>query len=167
MATLITSAALLLANMILRNRLSAFVQPLRLEMAELGESLLAEEILPAKAKSTINYDLDTAFDGWRAWFFVFAVPFAAVVIVVEMIFGKITTPAKIPDHLRSDYDRFQRLAIVCRFANSPLATLILIIEAVFMFVIFLPVYRIGQVVDWILMTLDRKNSVNTTGHHYS
>ena len=66
---------------ILRNRLTAFVQPLRLSAAQKGEELLADPRMTSGSKKYLNWWLDRAYSPSMIWKLCLLMPVAAIAFV--------------------------------------------------------------------------------------
>jgi hypothetical protein len=110
--------ALYFAYLFVLRRLADVAQPYRLELAELGEQLLAEPCSPER-KQQASFYLDNAFKGWIAPFAALVLPFAAVTVLIRSD----RRPALNPDDRRMSL-----LFGLSVFAANPLFGTVLAVE---------------------------------------
>jgi hypothetical protein len=126
-------AALLCAFVWLRNRLSAAIQPKRLELAQRGETLLANPALNAEAKSYVRFLLDHAF-GMRMFliFGLFMIPAIVLIIILKIKtkgIREIDLHSSISNkEARLDLIEFEKLHEDITWANNPLIQTVIEIE---------------------------------------
>ncbi|MDP6876209.1 MAG: hypothetical protein QF521_22025 [Alphaproteobacteria bacterium] len=132
-----------IAYWLLCNRLARSIHPFRLEMAEIGESLLADERLPDLARRNVIRELDGAFSPRVAWTMVLLM-IPASLIVVWYAIRRQPLPAfvSIPADLRDDWRTFGLIAIASNFASSPLAGIIFAAEFAILILLLVPSGRL-------------------------
>jgi hypothetical protein len=125
--------------LVLANRLIALVHPARMELADLGAYLLDSDI-SEEAKKYIKYSMNNAYNGWRAWSFVFLVPVAVAHFVILAARGRAPKrPHTCPEDLRSEYDRFMSLSFWSVISSSPLAAALVLTQLVVYLFLFMPI----------------------------
>jgi hypothetical protein len=147
-------AALLVAYLLFFRRLADVVQPLRLEMAELGERLLASSISDRR-KAQVSFYLENAFSGYVMALAVVLFPVFVALTLIQSVFKQ-----KIEDiHASPEEKKLAVLFTVSVFAANPLFGLILFAE---LFLLGLTLFTIsGQaaVVSAISRTLRAERAV--------
>ncbi|MFZ3325184.1 MAG: hypothetical protein WA231_04515 [Methylocella sp.] len=126
----IVSLSIFFYAMVMR-RLQRSVQPLRLEMADKGEWLLACNYLDAKVKVQISRILDGAFNyRLTSLFRIIIIPFlAAVIILWPKTLDNTASELNIKDERVMAYlNDVYRLHLRITFANHPILFAILIME---------------------------------------
>lgn len=136
---LIVSTALILGYIYIGVRLRQFVQPLRLEVAQVGEELLADPKTPDRVKRELRTIMNHSF----------SVRLAVLIVVLFPLLWltnwKRDSGSHPLDRLDSE-DRMEavgvyRKGIICIVANTPITMLLFLIEML-IFQIVLP-YRNG------------------------
>jgi hypothetical protein len=113
------AAAAYLGYLFVLRRLANVAQPYRLQLAELGERILAHH--PARDRAElISFYLDHAFSGWVALFAALALPFVALTAVLESASRR---PPPNPDD-----KRMSLLFAVSAYAANPLFGTVLAAE---------------------------------------
>lgn len=118
-------------------RIATAVQPVRLQMAEIGEELIAVDDFPQIEKKFIALELERTYSSIFMWIALIVLPIAVVFVVVDNIRGKKIANDAIPVGQRKQYEKFRRLSWVSRFASSPLAGAIFVPLAIFVTVLLL------------------------------
>lgn len=77
-------ALLSLLLILLQRRLDHWIQPVRMDMAEIGERLLEDDRLSARRKESVGVMLDTVYSGWMPVVIAIVLPF----VVVGMAFDR-------------------------------------------------------------------------------
>lgn len=115
----LVAALSLIAYLALKARLNRLAQPLRIQLAEVGERLLAEPGLPPARRNMIEFELEGAFGRSWKWLVAFAaIPFMAVWIAATWNDdGGIYVP---DDALRGRTDDFDDLAARIDMMNHPI-----------------------------------------------
>jgi hypothetical protein len=125
--------------LVLSNRLTAILWPLRLHIAELGETLLADPRMPVLHRKRIEHELNYTFSLPRAWLCVFIVPVAAVLAFRDKVLDRNVDPiADVPQDLRPNLRYFCALTVVSTIGNSPLVAVLVLIEVTLCLVTWLP-----------------------------
>lgn len=121
--------ALLAIYPIVMVRLVRFMQPMRLEMADLGEQLAQDEFLTADQKKGIVEMLDRAFSAWPMIVMVVMMPFIAVAAIIEACRDR-RPPKMLTKHpeTEADYDRFMTRFFLSTMAANPLFAVIFVFE---------------------------------------
>lgn len=129
---------------VLCNRVTRLVHSLRMRMAEKGEELLNTERLPDHMVIHIETSMNNAYCTFCAWAVVFALPFAAVAVVLDKVKGRPDPFSDVPADLREGVDQFAMLSFVSTLANSPLAALLFAMEFVVLLVLWIPAGRLAR-----------------------
>ncbi len=115
--------ALIPVGLFLNGRLTMAAQPLRLELAEKGEALLAVSDLPKEVRSQVNYMLETAFGmGIPLLFSVLVFPFlglAAVSFRRDLLARAERDYSTLPSEQRARLYELMRLHERITSANHP------------------------------------------------
>jgi hypothetical protein len=136
--------------LILCNRAISLVHPLRMEMLELGERLLADHRLRDDEAKAVETGIAYAYSSWIAWAFVVGLPVAAIATIIDRVRGRENPLSCGERDLQNDLNRFLRLATVSLLANSPLAAFLFVIVFVACSILFLP---IGNAVQEMMRVL--------------
>jgi hypothetical protein len=120
------------------NRLSAAVQPLRLRMAELGETLLQASDIPEEVRRKVDVLMDSVYDTSAAWIRVVILPALAVWFLWGAITGRWPEEPDIPPRLRDDFREFVGLAGPLPLFNSPLALALFLMQLAVLVMLFVP-----------------------------
>lgn len=108
------------------NRLRIASQPLRLKFAELGQELVNLKVLPRPHQRALENLLDGAFNGWKPWILVLAIPTYAIGRLV----GLVNPVEEIEnERVRRIYVKCVALGFVSSITLSPLALVIFLVEA--------------------------------------
>lgn len=119
--------------LLFRQRLMVLATRERGRAAYLGEALLAAGRLPERHAVSVRFALDHLFNGWLPWVYVLIAPTYVVGVVCRLI----DAPDRIvPEKVDIWYAAFARSWWVALMAQSPLAALLLLIEAPFLFVLW-------------------------------
>ena len=148
----VSAAALL--YLIIKNRLNAYLHPLRMRLAELGAERLADHSISDRDRSRIEFQLDNAYNGRIAWALVLLFPFFAARSLVESFIGVERSEAS-----GSDDTAIMLLATMSVFATSPIALALFMIELLVFAVLFVP---LGRSLRSMAGTLERAED---TIHH--
>lgn len=144
---LLQVGAAALLYLITKNRMNAYVHPLRMRLADLGAARLADEKLSDRMRSRIEFQLDNAYNGRIAWGLVILMPYAAVRSLIESFVGK--EKAERGD---SDYSAIMLLSTISVFATSPIAAVLFLIEMLVLGLLFVP---LGAALRTMENTLER------------
>lgn len=136
---------------LLRARLLRFVEPWRLEMAELGEQLRHDAYLSERQKLSITESMDRAYSPWPIVAIVLTAPALPFVILWCIFTNRV--PKKLTKHPETerDYERFMDRWFVSSMAANPAFGLIFLVEIVF---IVLVIAIVGQQVSALRAALD-------------
>ena len=132
----------LIAGSLVRGRLDEAVQPLRLELADKGERLLASPDVPQEMKETLRYMLKSTF-GCGFCFFVTAV--ALPFILLSCAFNPksfrsfVRDVSKLEPETRAAYDDCTTLFHRIKLANHPVLQSVMTAE----YAIFTPIILLG------------------------
>lgn len=129
----LVAAATLVVASVAHHRLIKAAQPLRLELAEKGERLIAHPGLPKHMQSQVRFLLDRAFNMRGVLLFgLVLVPVIALIAIVRPTkFLSFVDQTKIKDETaNSDFIEFRRLHDRITLANHPLLLLLLEFEIV-------------------------------------
>lgn len=129
---------------LLCNRVTRLVHSLRMQMAEMGEELLNTERLPGHIETHIEASLDNAYCTFCAWVAVFALPFAAIAVVVDRVKKRPDPFADVPHDLRAKVDQFAMFSFISTLANSPLAALLFAAQFIVLLVLWIPAGRLAR-----------------------
>lgn len=119
-------------------RLSLTVQPLRLKVAENVEDLIADETIPEHVRNELDRLGDSLLSRTSAWLIVATYPIG----VFYALSGREPEAGSIRCHPRHrDIARVYSEGIFCMVANSPICTLLFVIEALLLMLLWLPLGR--------------------------
>jgi hypothetical protein len=119
---LVISAALVVGYTLLVRRLAELLQPMRLEMAELGNRLLKSDLVQ-EDKNVVKFMVTHAYSPWSEIGFAIVLPFAVVFLIFRRVVGGIQLRA--PD---SECAKLAHMAMGSMLAASPLAAVFVIAE---------------------------------------
>lgn len=124
----------------LHSRLATLAQPLRLELAEKGERLLAHPDLPKEIRSQVRFMLNTAFGMPVALLLplTLAFPFVAVIALLfrpDWLAQSLRDLSSLPPEQRAQFYEVMRIHDRVRTANHPVLQLVLELE----FILLVPV----------------------------
>jgi hypothetical protein len=138
---LLIAGAIVLYLACLWLRLSA--QSRRIQMAETGKALLAQEGLPPTIRDVVEMWLDHAF-GMRGYLLaaVVAMPFATPIFVLSY---KARTAYRremqgTSQDTRALFDKFEELTIGVLWRNNPILTVVVLVETLIAMTVTLPLY---------------------------
>jgi len=154
---LLQVGAAFLLYLILKNRLNAFVHPLRMRLADLGAAALEDKGLSDRSKASVEFQLDNAYNGRVAWAFVLLLPFAAVKSLIDSIIGREKSEPS-----RGEETAIMVLATISVFATSPIAAFLFAIEVLLVAVLFLPLGGSMRIMERIL----EKAEGSWQNHHH-
>lgn len=139
---LLYTAVSLILYIVACNRLLYLVQPLRIELAYLGEELLSRKDLAESEKGFIEFSLNNAYNRLLAWT-------AAIAFTPVVLFIALERLRAFVNHDRHAYElrtprdvdlaRFRRLSLYSTMATSPIAATIFGVQFMFWFALFFPV----------------------------
>jgi hypothetical protein len=124
---LIAAAALICIYHFLRARIAVLLQPLRLELAETGETLIADETIPADYRDSIELILHLAYSAGAAWMLVAAYPYVSLKMLRRSQ-DRNDPLAGLSAEKRRALSFVIRVGTISIFANSPLAAFIFMLE---------------------------------------
>ena len=141
------------------NRLNRLVQPIRLSMADLGESMLDSESLAPEIRKQVRFYLDNAFEWWPTLAGVLIFPLAYIVI----LFGR-TDPVEIALARssvkdRANYNKVAQLFTASQIAANPIFFLILSSEVVLCLILTV---IIGRPLETVKMALEGAVRIDAT-----
>lgn len=112
-------------------------QPLRFELADIGEDLIKEGVSP-NIERVIRRVLESAFNVRRAWRLLVLFPLA---FLPESDSDRAIDDAhqSLTAEQRETISRFYRLGIIVTFANSPLASVIFVFEVIIFAMMVAPI----------------------------
>lgn len=121
-----------------RVRLSAFVQPARMELVERAEKLLHHKDLAEEDRKWIEYSLDHVFSTRAAWTLALLIlPLSVAMRVKSFVTGKKKVRAAQQPH-RREIVEFIRVTVMVVLANSPLAFIVFVIALFLAQMLMLP-----------------------------
>lgn len=136
-------AALVVAYAALSGRLQKFVQPVRLRLADSGESLLERNQIPEQHRAVIQYCLDHAFSAWP----MFAV---SVMMLPSALTPDQTIPPLQDKELEQDFDEFLNLFVTSAAAANPICAIIAVSEVLLLVIILAILGQTSQTLSKIL-----------------
>lgn len=121
------SAGLIIAYMYIGHSIRRYVQPIRLELAEVGETLLADDEVPDGTKRTIKTILNALFSMRMAVLLLILHP---VAWFLRPRHGNGRLPESVDEDLRREIVDFYRKGALCIVANSPITLVLFMLEVV-------------------------------------
>ncbi|MHA7969015.1 hypothetical protein [Rhizobium sp. CAU 1783] len=113
-----------------RVRLSAFVQPARMELIDRAERLLQHKDLPAGDRRWIEYSLDLVFSAKAAWTLALLILPLAILMRARSLLSGSKEPKAVSGPHRREILEYTRVTVMVVLSNSPMALI------VFFFAIF-------------------------------
>lgn len=141
---LLTIGGSALLYLVIKNRLAALIQPLRIELAFVGEGLLKRRGNSAKDNNLIQFILTNAFNPWVAWTFAFAITPAVIKVAIQRITDRSNND--VPENPDFDEWRFYRLGLASILSTSPIAALLFIVQFAALLMLYLPVGRAAKLI---------------------
>jgi len=120
-----------LAYYALQKRAAKLAQPLRLQIADIGQALLAREDLTDGVRRQVNLLLKTAFGAHvfiALVYFIapFAIPYLILFRGADRVMSSMWRDT--PDDVRAAYEKMNSLHTTVMFANNPIMMFILVVE---------------------------------------
>lgn len=132
------AVALITLYVYARVRLSAFVQPARLELVDRAEKLLSHKDLAQDDRKWIEYSLDQVFSIRAAWTLALLIlPLSIAMRFKSVISGQKAKPVIHQPH-RKEIVEFVRVSVMVVLANSPLALLVFLFSLLLSQMLLLP-----------------------------
>jgi hypothetical protein len=128
----------LIAYLYLKHRIAVELQPFRLEMAAMGERLLAEPELSERDARLLETQLSVAYSGIGPWIFVVMTPFAAIRTAYLILTGARKPADSSPHRLVRELNIVERRALISMMANSPVAAVIYVSELIVLMLLMIP-----------------------------
>ncbi|MDO8422316.1 MAG: hypothetical protein Q7S99_09145 [Parvibaculum sp.] len=141
---IIAAGVIASAYIVLCNRLTAYVHPIRMRLADQGRDLLDSGVLAGHDEELVEAALDRAYSTWGAWAHVILMPFAAVVVTFEMLLRRPDSLDQYPKDVRDRISKFGIFSTISVMANSPLAAALLILELAILAIFFVPLGRLAH-----------------------
>ncbi|AKC07184.1 hypothetical protein [Agrobacterium tumefaciens] len=133
---LATACVIVILYAYIRVRVANFVQPLRLELVDRAEKLLARHDLLEEDRRGIEHTLDSVFSVFTAWLFALMVFPCAIGSAFRK---KKNSELRKGVAYRKELYEFIRIAVPCTLASSPLAFIVFFTAALLATLIALPV----------------------------
>jgi hypothetical protein len=135
---LLAATAVFAIYAFLTSRVYSLFQPMRCELADEGEALIADESIPEDIRLDVESVLDRAFSNGAAWLIVVLFPYAAVLALFS---GPASQSAldSLPVKVRGKIMAVMRKGLFCVLSNSPLAFLIFVLEVLLLACLYVPV----------------------------
>lgn len=125
---------------LLRMRLSAAIQPMRIRFIERVNAMQVDGNTSEKLKEELNTLADNLFKTRIAWLIVLTYPVA----VFWAFFPGKTNESQNSQTANSAASTAMGLGIFCAVANSPIALLIFIIELALLLMLFIPLGKVSR-----------------------
>lgn len=113
----------------LQNRLDHWIQPVRMDMAEIGERLMEDERLSEPRKESVGVMLDTLYSGWMPILIAIVLPIFAVVMAFDPKGREKARQADPTDaDMKAELSGFEGMYISSLLAQNVVLAPILIVE---------------------------------------
>lgn len=136
--SLAISVGIVMAYMYLSARLTRFVQPMRIDVVDAAESLIADPEVPENVKKSVDAISNCLLVGRVGWLFVLLFPIRSVIFRLRGRRNQAQATA-LTSVQQKKYRFVQSVGMFCIFANSPMVLLIAGIEIAIMVAIRAPV----------------------------
>lgn len=148
----------------LNARLRLALQPARLRLASVGESVVADETIPRRIRGNILFLLDHAFSARAAWAVVFLIVPSIIITALERNKGRSKELNALD---RSKVDRIKScylLGFGCLMSNSLLACFIFALLFLIAIALTLPIMSVLEILIGSFNSLDGKNGNGGAAH---
>jgi hypothetical protein len=135
--------AIVLFYAVIARGLFNFSEPFRWKALEIGETLIANAQVSDERRVGIYVTLGEVYSRWHAWRLLGLL----LVVVSTLPFQGVDEPAAgegIPNHLKSDWARFNLYCMISTVANEPAAAFLFSLLAIFLLAFFASISAISM-----------------------
>lgn len=162
---LLSAVAIVTVYAILVRRLSSLAHRMRCKLVQAGEDLLSSGRLNQEQRDSVLATLDRAFSSVDAWL-IAALIIPATALSVADQFRGIETPVPAGgEGIVKKWLSFQKLGLLVRLMNSPLALAIAMIEAAIVLITFAPMMRVAARLARLTADVEVRSSTGRNHHH--